>query len=276
MTHPGARSTTPQACEGIDVPAGGHALADALAKAPSGARLCLQAGEHEGGISLTRSVTLIGVAGAEKTILKAPPRLAVVSVDEDGLSIRLAGLTLQDGQSDAGGGLRVQGRGKVQVSDCRFTNNRADMVGGGALYARAGLLTLERCQLDHNQARQGGAIFLDQVVHAELTRCIIADNSADFAGALRIAEGVVVAVKVTTMSGNVGRDGVGVHVSGTRSRVPTVDFQHCSIADGELSNGPEIPGVIHLQSSKVPSQWRALAGVVDQGGNSSPPSAKSL
>ncbi|MFZ4579670.1 MAG: hypothetical protein ACOYOB_14865 [Myxococcota bacterium] len=256
-------------CTGIEVAAGGTALAQAVEAAPAGARLCLAAGEHAGGLSLPRSITLVGAEGAEKTVLKGDGRGAVLRVDEDGLAIHLEGLTLTGGVADAGGGLSVFGRGKVVVHDCVFTNNRAGMVGGGGLYAREGLLTVLRSTFRDNQGRQGGAVYLDCVVRAELQRCTFQTNEAESGGALRVTEAVELEVKASTFAGNrstAGQDGT-LRASGTRSRAPQVELSHCDVADGGVVNGPEIPAQIRLKNSKVPVSWRSVAGVADHGGN---------
>lgn len=251
----------------IEIPAGGTALAEAVQKAASGARLCLQPGEHVAGLVLGKSLTLIGVAGADKTVLKGPGRGAVLRIEDDGLAIRIEGVTLTGGVSDAGGGLDVLGRGKVVVTDTRFVANQAGMVGGGGLYARGGLLTLERCAFERNQGRQGGAVFLDQALKADLTKCTFTDNEAELGGAVRLAEGVEVVLKASRLAQSKSKDGASLRVSGTKSRAPKVEMLHCEVADGELINGPEIPGVIQVKNSKLPASWKGKPGLTDEGGN---------
>jgi len=253
----------------IQVAAGGSALADAVATAPNGARLCLAAGEHTAGLAFVRSITLFGVEGPAKTVLKAPPHAAVLRVDEDGLAIRIEGLSLQGGDNDAGGGLTVSGRGKVQVVDCRFSNNRAGMIGGGGLYARSGLLTVERTAFIHNSGRQGGGVFLDAVVHADLSRCTFDANQADLGGGIRITEGVEVNLKIGNFRGNrAGNSANAFHVSGSKSLAPKVLLNLCTVEDGTIVNGPEIGGNVRLKSCRVPHSWRDVGGVTDAGGTS--------
>lgn len=244
----------------IHIAPGATALAEALERAPAGARICLAAGEYVGGLQLTRSVTLVG-EGADKTVIKAAANQSVLRVDDDGLAIRLEGLTLRGGKAEAGGGLRASGRGKIQIADCRFTDNVAGMIGGGGIYASAGLLSLERCAFDHNSGRQGGALFLDAVVHADLSRCSFEANESEAGASLRVTEGVEVSIKISTFRAHRGPS--ALMVSGTRSRVPHVTLDHCTIDDGSLVNGPEIPGDVRLKSSKVPAGWSEVPGVQD-------------
>lgn len=251
----------------IHLAPGENALATAIEGAPAGARLCLAPGTYVAGLQLTKSVTLIGTDGADKTVLNSAGATPVLRVDDDGLALRLEGLTIQGGSADAGGGLRSTGRGKIQVSDCRFTRNTAGMIGGGGLYVSAGLLHLERCTFDHNGGRQGGGIFLDGVVHAELTRCTFEFNQSDQGASMRISEGVEVAIKVSTLREHRGSaPAVALMVSGSRSRIPHVTLDHCTVEDGTIVNGPEIPGEVRLKSSKVPTGWTSQPGVIDATG----------
>jgi predicted outer membrane repeat protein len=251
----------------IQVAAGGTALADAIEQAPAGARLCLAPGEHVAGVALVRSITIVGLQGADKTVLQGPGRLPVLRIEDDGLAVRIQGVTLQGGESDAGGGLSIRGRGKVQVVECRFTGNRAGLVGGGGLYATSGLLTVERTRFDHNHGRQGGGLFLDAVVHAELTRCEFDANEADLGGGARITEGVQADFKAGTFHDNrAGGLANALHVSGTHSRIPHVTLDHTAVQDGALVNGPDVPGSIRLKACRVPAAWRGIPGVVDTGG----------
>lgn len=264
------KTATSMICD-VQVPAGGTGLADAIDKAAAGARLCLAAGEHTAGVAVARSVTLVGVEGAAKTIVKGTGRGPVLRVDDDSLSLRIEGLTLSGGVTDAGGALAIRGRGKVHVADCILRANKAGMVGGGGLYARAGMLTVERTAFEDNEGRQGGAVFLDQVVKAEFSRCAFNGNRADGGGAIRVAEGAQATVKTSTFTNNAAAGGDAVQVSGTKSRAATVSLQHCEVSDGGLGNGPDIPGAIRLQNNKLPASWRGVAGVKDLGGNTYQP-----
>lgn len=251
----------------VQVPAGGDHFAAAVANARTGDRLCLAAGDHMGGVSIDKSLVVIGTAGAAATRIVGNSRAAALRVDEDGLSVRIEGVTLSQGHAEAGGGLAVYGRGKVQVADCVFSANHAGQYGGGGLYARAGLLQVERTRFEGNDARQGGGVFLDQALRAELTRVTFEANRATHAGHLRVTEGVELTVKNSQFGGFEASDGVAVHVSGTRSRKPDVRLQFCEVASGALQNGADIPGAITLQNSKVPNTWKQVSGVVDAGGN---------
>lgn len=251
----------------ILVKAGADHLAQALTACPKGSHLSLEAGEHAGDLTIDKSVTLSGTAGAGAVIVRGSGRGPVLRVDDDGLAIRLQDLTLTGGIAEAGGGVAVFGRGTVALVNCVFTENQGGMVGGGGLYARAGFLQVEGCRFVRNTGRQGGAVMLDMAMKAELQRCHFEGNHGELGGALRIAEGADVLIKAGHFKGNVGQDAAVVRASGTRSRQPKVLFEFCDVDGGKLVNGPEIAANITLKNCKVPSSWKTVAGVTDGGGN---------
>ncbi len=249
-------------CE-VQVEAGSDHLARALLEAAPGSHLCLQPGVHSAALTISKSLTLHG--NAEGVILQGTSRDSVLRIDDDGVALRLENLILQGGSAQAGGGLAVYGRGKVQVVDCTFRDNVGGMVGGGAIYVRAGMFIAERCHFERNRGRQGGALMFDMAMHAELLRCTFTGNRAEIAGALRVSEAAEADVKACKFDDNRGDDGSTVRLSGTRSRVPTVRLDHCEVDGGNLINGPEIQGHITAKGCKLPSTWKGVAA--DGGGN---------
>lgn len=251
----------------ILVKAGADHLAQALAACPKGSHLSLEAGEHAGDLTIDKSVTLSGAAGAEAVIVRGLGRGPVLRIDDDGLAVRLQDLTLTGGVAEAGGGVAVFGRGTVALINCVLTENQGGMLGGGGLYARAGLLQAEGCRFIRNSGRQGGAVMLDMAMKAELQRCHFSDNRGEIGGALRIAEGADVHIKAGHFKGNIGQDAAAIRASGTRSRQPKLLMEFCDVDSGNLINGPEIVAQITLKNCKIPSSWKAVAGVTDGGGN---------
>lgn len=251
----------------ILVKAGADHLAQALAACPKGSHLSLEAGEHAGDLTIDKSVTLTGSAGAGAVIIRGSGRGPVLRVDDDGLAVRLQDVTLTGGVAEAGGGLAVFGRGTVAVLQCVFSDNQAGMLGGGGVYARAGLLQLDGCRFNGNVGRQGGAVMLDMAMKAELQRCHFEANRGELGGALRVAEGADVVIRAGQFKGNAGQDGAVLRASGTRSRQPKLLLELCDVDAGKLINGPEIGAAITLKNCKVPSSWKSVAGVTDGGGN---------
>jgi hypothetical protein len=251
----------------IRVEAGGDHLAAALASAHTGDRLCLAPGDHVAGLAIDKSVILIGTGGAAVTRLVGTNRDSTLRIEEDGLAVRLEGLTLTGGHADAGGGLAIMGRGKVHIADCVFADNHADHYGGGGLYARGGLLMVERTQFNANHGGQGGAVFLDQALRAEFSRCVFAGNVARSGSALRVAEGVELTVKTSQFQDPAVPNGSVLHVSGTKSRRAEVQMHYCDVAAGALLNGPDIAGQVTVHNCKLPALWQTATGLQDGGGN---------
>lgn len=239
----------------VRVAAGAH-LAAAIASAPAGARLCLAAGEHAGGVVIDKSVTLIGEAGA---VLVGTGRGSNVRIDGDGLAVRIENIEVRGGTAEAGGGLALFGRSSVHIAGCTFRGGNAGMVGGGGLYARAGLLHVEETTFDSNSGKQGGAIMADQAAKAEFKRCTFANNRSPFGGAVRVSEAAAVQFKACKFTGNRGDDGSAVRISGTKSRKPQVQFEFCTVDVGSLVNGPEIAGDVTAKGCTLPASWKSPA-----------------
>lgn len=268
VNSPSTPSTQPKAAVNVIlVKAGADHLAQALTACAKGAHLALEAGEHTGDLTIDKSVTLSGAGGPDAVILRGSGRGPVLRIDEDGLAVRLQDLTLTGGVAEAGGGLAVFGRGTVALVNCVIADNQGGMLGGGGLYARAGLLQVEGCRFARNSGKQGGGVMLDMAMKAELLRCQFDDNRGELGGALRVAEGADVQVKGARFKGNVGQDGAVLRLSGTRSRQPKLLLELCEVDGGKLINGPEIAAAVTLKNCKVPASWKSVVGVTDGGGN---------
>lgn len=257
-------------CEGTRVPATAGALAQAVRAAKEGETLCLEPGKHAAGFQIPRSLRLVGLQGAEQTVLEGDGRSPVLSVAEDGLMVTLEGLTIAQGRAENGGGLMIQGRGEVHVVGCTFRDNEAGYYGGGAIYADAGLLRVSQSLFTGNRGNQGGAVLLDQAMKAVFEDCLFEKNHGKQGGALRVREGVIATFTRCTFRANEA-DGKGtvISLSGTSSRAPEVQIISSQIgAGGSFDNGATHPAKLTVESSKLPAELKGSAGFVDGGGNS--------
>jgi hypothetical protein len=237
----------------IEVPPHGDALARAVADAPAGSRLRLLPGVHTAGLALTRSLALLG---GEGVVLRAPPRLPVLWLEEPGLLLHLQGLVLTGG---AMGGLRVLGGGRVQAEACTFERNHARLVGGGGLYARAGWLTFSHCHWRNNEAPAGGALLVEGEARVELQACDLVDNRAGQGSALAIADGATLTCRRGSWRDHAG---IACFVAASRQRRPSLQLQHLRVDGGDLV----VRGcTVAVQGGQLPASWRQ-AGIDDQGG----------
>ncbi len=98
---------------------------------------------------------------------------------------RIDGFTLQNGNSDEGGGLRVL-QSTIAVSNCAFTNNTSED-GGGAMFNQIVDGSVTNCTFTNNTALStiyglgGGAVF-NQYGGPAMTNCTFTGNTADDRG----------------------------------------------------------------------------------------------
>ncbi len=253
--------------EGTAVPAGGTALADAVKAAKEGALLCLEPGEHAGGIALDRSITLVGAEGAAHTTIKGSGRGPVVSINEDGQSIYIGGVTLTGGSAEEGAGVSVRAYGEVTITGCVFRANHAGGYGGGGLYARGGRLVVRDTTFEANTGNQGGAVLLDQAMKAEFTGCRFVMNEGHLGGALRVREGVEGTFKKCVFRGNKSPEGSVLNVTASSTRSPVLVIDTCDVQDGTIWNSGTHRGKVTVKGSKLPAAAKGAEGLTDGGGN---------
>lgn len=120
-----------------------------------------------------KTLTIIGTAGAGQTILDGsrPPHGLIGGIfSSEGIPghLNIEGLTLQNGQGSGqwlkGGAVSYDHRGyggAFRARDCAFVGNHVESpwgLGGGAIYATADEVSLERCRFHGNLVFQNGAV----------------------------------------------------------------------------------------------------------------------
>jgi len=130
-------------------------------------------------VTINKSITLRGEAGAESTILDAENNSGRVIGTLGSAIVTISGITARGGHppiGQSGGGIQLLTSGST-LSHCIIRDNRTESFGGGAGVA-CGRCTVTDCQILNNHAgadADGGGIFIGLGV---LRRCVIRGNSA--------------------------------------------------------------------------------------------------
>jgi predicted outer membrane repeat protein len=229
-----------------EVPAGGKHLARALAMAQPGDTLALAPGKHRaGGLVLPDGVRLIGQGESPRITGRGGQPLFRIEGAHTGVG--LENLLLEGARSRESGGAirsresRVVLRG-VTIRDCRSAQD------GGALFAVGGRLEITDCRFHNNRATRGGAIDLERGDTAGETGRLVADNvlfannRAERGGAISCE--VPAAVTHGSFVGNrVGGAG-DAHAAGAAIRAgDSLMLGSCNLV-GNLGSTPEA-GPIH-------------------------------
>ncbi len=192
---------------------------------------------------IRHSVTLVGTAGAEQTVIDGQDHLHAIDVDSSTpLELRFRGLTVKGGigaavsvqgneanhqvliedcviRDSLGGGVLTPNDGEMTLRRCRISGNRGN-VNRGAIRVTTGTVFVEDCEIEDN----GGGIWIENFDESErgaawVTRCRIAKNEYENGAGIRLfgeftflclTDSVVTGNSATNFAGNGG----GIHCGG--------------------------------------------------------------
>ncbi len=213
-------------------------VSGAMGKAASGDSIQIAAGTYTERITVTKSLVLQG-AGAGQTVLDASRSGRVVLVNS-GLTVTLRGLTIRNGQVDSDAGAGIYNLGALTLEDSEVLSNTSTAATwpGGGIYNR-GALTVARTLLANNSAGFGGAIWVSSPTGSP-ARLVLQDstlrgNTSTNSGAALFADGGVISIQGTTISGNqAGTDSGAMHVQNGAS----VNLVNTTISGNRAGNSP--------------------------------------
>ncbi|MCK6503442.1 MYXO-CTERM sorting domain-containing protein [Myxococcota bacterium] len=212
-------------------------IGEAIAAAESGDRIEVAAGSYAECLDLGgRDLELVGVEGAEATLLSGAEGCEVTLTAALGEALTLQGLSITgasraisvvggalalqevivhdagDGAGE-GGGLRVEG-GSLWAQGCAFRDNLGAQ--GGALHLSAGATAqVEDCAFSGNLAIGSGGAIHATGGSLDLWGSSLSDNLADGAGGALYASAVErLAVQASSLCGNQAAQGGGAHTEG--------------------------------------------------------------
>ncbi len=201
-------------------------------------------------LNVTRSVTIKAAEGVHPTLTytgkdtNAVDR-SVIKCDKNDVDLTLEGLTIKDGQgckSNAntyGGGLYASGGVNVEVTNCVFTGNTAEI--GGGMYVRGGRAVVTNCAFTGSTADSGGGMRVDESIDSSVTNCTFTQNTAETGGGLYVS-GSMAVVTNCTFTGNTaahkgdGGGGGGINIEGSAS----ADIINCTFAGNTAAFGAEV------------------------------------
>ena len=206
----------PAGCSVLTVPGDYPTISEAASAAGFCDTILVAAGVyHESDIHVRWGTTLVGVSGADSTVIDAGGAETAMWIGQAdgspnrGLRGLIQGLTVR---GCSGSALRVSGAdmmldgcvfesntavlgaalradlADISVQDCRFEGNRATSTtlesGGGAVYCERGVLDFARCVFWSNTAERGGALYCATGSSVHIEQCTFAANSARWGAAL--------------------------------------------------------------------------------------------
>ncbi|RME22607.1 MAG: hypothetical protein D6798_15375 [Deltaproteobacteria bacterium] len=168
---------------------------------------------------LSADVSVIGPAGASRTVISAGDARSVITVRDAGLDLYLQGLTLQDGDGSG-----------------TFFGSRSAMT-GGALYCGANsTLVAEDIYVSDTQADVGGGVYVEGC-DVELRSSEIAGTRADYGAATAVVDGSL------TLSDSIVHDNIATYsggaayVDGTNDTTVSFTLGYSLVEDNEAQYG---------------------------------------
>jgi hypothetical protein len=146
---------------------GPGSLRETIEAAAPGETIVVPSGTYaltSGELALAKSLTLQG-AGAGSTIVTAGGKSKVMAVYNSGSVVRIAGMTIRDGADASGGAGIAKQEGALTLEGVVLTENVTDASGkgkpggigrGGAIYNKAGQLTVIASTISANKVKGGG------------------------------------------------------------------------------------------------------------------------
>lgn len=159
-----------------------QAVQQVVNAAMAGSLLALAAGNHPGGIDLTKALTVVGLGGRAGTFVDCAPQQSAFVITASGTphTVTFEGITFRG----CAGALKATGVNLV-VRNCSFQDNEATQSGGAIAMSGGGSLTVLGSEFSNNSATgtvaepgTGGAIHVDGAASITLTDTVFRNNTA--------------------------------------------------------------------------------------------------
>lgn len=240
-------------------------LQQAIAEAKPGGVVTVPPGTYAVNLFIDKPLSIVGLG---EVIFDGQRSGSVLRVNTQG-TVKLGGLMIVGGRTNAmGGGVCLEG-GELELAQCTLRFNEAPVHGGGGLGVRAGHAKVTACRFEANTGRQGGAVLVDGDGQLTMRDCLLAQNAGFDGGGLRVKESGVATLLGCTLADNkvLGEHPTGsaVSLSGSTTRTSSLTMTQCLVA--ERSQGPEClhnfagaRGTLILRKNLLPPWCSSFAG----------------
>jgi len=167
-------------------------------------------------------------------------------------SITITDSTIDNNTSERGGGVSQMYSGVVEITGTTLSGNQAtsgSVQKGGAIFCKAGTLTLINSTLSQNSATHGGGIADEDAVTMTIINCTIVKNSATTQGGGMNLSNSAATIKNTIIAANTSPDGANFYNGGYggSGSLNSQGYNACDAAlDGFNETGDQVHAALNI------------------------------
>lgn len=257
-------TTTDDTIDGAD---GVVSLREAILLAGDGDTIILQAerydltrvgwGSLHGDLDLSHDITILG-AGTDTTQIRSQMGHRVFDI-RDSSNVTISGVTIEDGEAQLGGGIRIRVGSSLDLTQVVIENSDASVAGGG-IYNQGNLTIIDSRIVGNRSDGDGAGVYSDGLL--DILRSSVESNRSDtLGGGIFVAGGTANLINVTVSGNDASIRGGGIYNRGssrlthntvTNNTAPlgggvageagTIQFEYSIIADNAGSTGDDLQG----------------------------------
>ncbi|MBD2561393.1 MULTISPECIES: beta strand repeat-containing protein [Nostoc] len=212
-----------------------------------------------GQLTITDDVTIQGT-GANQLTVSGNNASRVFTISNFGTDATIDALTIANGNSADGGGIRINSGGAslVLTNSTISNNNSGGGFGGGGIANTGGTVNVINSTISGNTSSFGGGIASQGTL--TVTNSTISGNTASSLGGGIIAGGVV-----TLTSSTITNNTAAVRGGGFASFGGTITAQNTIIAGNTSNQGPDISGPVTGNANNLIGSLSGASGTIGTG-----------
>lgn len=227
------------------VPSRYKTIQRAIDAASPGDTVLVGPGTYKENLILRKTVSLIGTAGAAKTIIDAAGKESALRCEQVDSTATIRGFTFKNGVGLHGGGVLLSSSFPSVVGNV-FTQDSAKY--GGGLCALWSNSVIKNNKFVGNKASYGGAIYT-MFIRPEIDSNLVENNRAQLGGGIFLAKSSAAQVRGNVIVGNRAERGGGAFLNGADPLIEGNLFKRNKAVRGETRESGEGGAIASISST---------------------------
>jgi len=244
------------------VPSRYKTIQRAIDAASPGDTVLVGPGVYRENLVVRKTVSLIGTAGAAKTVIDAGGKDIALRCEQVDSTATIRGFTFKNGVGVNGGGLLLSSSFPSVVGNV-FTQDSAKY--GGGLCALWSNSVIKNNKFIGNRASFGGAIYT-MFIRPEIDSNLVEGNRAELGGGLYLAKSSAAQVRGNVITGNRAQSGGGMFVNGAEPLIQGNVFKRNKAVKGARGESEEGGAIASIGSGGLITGNTMLENSAARGG----------